>query len=132
LGDYSLVNGAWIICEAAVTIGDHTLISWNVVLMDSYRLPFDRAERRRLLERVPFVQGRRIAGAIPAKPIHIGPNVWIGFGACVLPGITIGEGAIVGACSVVTEDIAPYTMVAGNPARAIRRLNFTGNNHHAI
>lgn len=132
LGDYALVHGAWIICEAAVTIGDHALISWNVVIMDSYRLPFDRAGRRYLLERIPLGLPRRITGAIPARPIHIGCNVWIGFDACVLPGVTIGEGSIVGARSVVTEDVAPYTLVAGNPARVIRPLNFTGNNDHAV
>ncbi|MFO1434433.1 MAG: acyltransferase [Candidatus Competibacteraceae bacterium] len=132
LGDYALVHGAWIICEAAVTIGNYTLISWNAVIMDSYRLPFDRAERRRLLERLPFVQPRLLSGAIPARPIHIDSNVWIGFDACVLPGVTIGEGSIVGARSVIAEDVAPYTVVAGNPARVIRHLAFTGNNDHAI
>lgn len=132
LGNYALIHGAWIICEAAVTIGDHALISWNVVIMDSYRLPFDRTERRRLLERVPFALPRHLTAAAPARPVHIGCNVWIGFDSCVLPGITIGDGSIVGARSVVTEDVAPYTVVAGNPARVIRHLDFTGNNDHAI
>ena len=47
LGEYALVHGARIICDSAVEIGDHALISWNVVLMDTYRIPFDPAERRR-------------------------------------------------------------------------------------
>jgi acetyltransferase-like isoleucine patch superfamily enzyme len=51
--------------------------------------------------------------------VTIGDRVWIGFRAIVLPGVSIGEGAIVGACSIVTKDIAPFTIVAGNPARAI-------------
>ena len=131
LGDYALVHGAWIICDAAVEIGDHALISWNVVIMDSYRVPFNPAERRRLLERVPFILPRRITAAVQARPIHIGCNVWIGFDTCVLPGVTIGAGAIVGARSVVTGDVAPYTVVAGNPARVIRHLDFTGSNDHA-
>ncbi len=51
--------------------------------------------------------------------ITIGNHVWIGCRAIVLPGITIGDGAVIGAGSVVTKDVAPYTIVAGNPARPI-------------
>lgn len=50
----------------------------------------------------------------------IGNDVWIGHGALILPGVTVGDGAIVGAGAVVTADVAPYTIVAGNPARMIR------------
>jgi acetyltransferase-like isoleucine patch superfamily enzyme len=55
--------------------------------------------------------------------VIIGDRVWIGYRAIVLPGVTIGEGAVVGAGSVVTKDIAPYTIVAGNPARKIGDRN---------
>ena len=66
----------------------------------------------------------RVATAsVLAQPIRVEPNVWIGFDACVLPGVTIGEGSIVGAKSVVTRNVPPYTVVAGNPARAIRQLD---------
>jgi acetyltransferase-like isoleucine patch superfamily enzyme len=122
LGDYALVHGARIICDAEVEIGDYALISWNVVLMDSYRVPFDPVERRRELELVPTRQPRCFDTDVPARPVRICRNVWIGFDACVMPGVTIGEGAIVGARSVVFEDVAPYTVVAGNPARVIRKL----------
>ena len=122
VGDFALVNGAWIISDSLVEIGDYCLISWRVVLMDSYRVPFDMAARRRLLERIPLGSPRRIPSDAPARPIRIGRNVWIGFDACVLPGVTIGEGSIVGARSVVMEDVPPYTVVAGNPARIIRSL----------
>ena len=54
-------------------------------------------------------------------PITIGSNVWIGGGAIILPGVTIGDDAIVGAGSVVTRDVPPGGMVAGNPARPRRR-----------
>ena len=59
--------------------------------------------------------------------IKIGDRVWIGYRAIVLPGVTIGEGAVVGAGSVVTRDVADYTIVAGNPARPIgeRRRDLT-------
>ncbi|MEQ8820776.1 MAG: CatB-related O-acetyltransferase [Sumerlaeia bacterium] len=51
----------------------------------------------------------------------VGNDVWIGFGATVLPGVSIGDGSIVGAGSVVTRDVEPYTIVGGNPARPIRK-----------
>jgi maltose O-acetyltransferase len=52
-----------------------------------------------------------------AVPVRIGSNVWIGGGAIVLPGVSIGDDAIVGAGSVVTRDVPPGTTVVGNPAR---------------
>ncbi|MEH1975656.1 MAG: DapH/DapD/GlmU-related protein [Nostoc sp.] len=53
--------------------------------------------------------------------VIIGDRVWIAYRAIILPGVTIGEGAVVGAGSVVTKDIEPYTVVAGNPARFIKK-----------
>ena len=56
------------------------------------------------------------------KPIVIADNVWIGGRAVIFPGVTIGEGSIVSACAVVTADVPPYSIVAGNPARRIGAL----------
>jgi acetyltransferase-like isoleucine patch superfamily enzyme len=56
------------------------------------------------------------------KPVKINDRVWIGFNSIILKGVTIGEGGIVGAGSVVTKDVPPYTIVAGNPARVIREI----------
>jgi phosphonate metabolism protein (transferase hexapeptide repeat family) len=53
--------------------------------------------------------------------VHIGHDVWIGHGAIVLPGRSIGTGAVIAGGAVVTKDVAPYTIVAGNPARPVRR-----------
>jgi acetyltransferase-like isoleucine patch superfamily enzyme len=122
LGDYALVHGARIICEAAVTIDDYALVSWNVVLMDSYRVAFDPDARRESVRQVPELRPRRIEALAPGRPIRVGRAAWIGFDSCVLPGVTIGEGAVVGARSVVVADVEPFTVVAGNPARLVRRL----------
>jgi acetyltransferase-like isoleucine patch superfamily enzyme len=122
IGDYALIHGARIICDAEVEIGDYALISWNVVIMDSYRVSLDPAARRWELAQVPGRERRFLAADAEPRPVHIGRNVWIGFDSCVLPGVSIGEGSIVGARSVVTADVAPYSVVAGNPARVIRRL----------
>lgn len=56
-------------------------------------------------------------------PVTIGDRAWVGYRAMVLPGVTIGEGAVVAAGAVVTRDVAPYTIVAGNPASEIGKRN---------
>ncbi|MEX6506682.1 DapH/DapD/GlmU-related protein [Jiella sp. M17.18] len=55
------------------------------------------------------------------KPVTIGNDVWIGHGAVILPGVTVGDGAVIGANAVVTKDVPRYTIVAGVPAKPIRR-----------
>jgi len=122
VGRFCLLNGAWMICDGQIEIGDYALISWNVVLMDSYRVPLDPQARRSSLHQMRGPIHRRPMTQAEARPIRIGRNTWIGFDCVVLPGVTIGEGSIVGARSVVYEDVPPYTMVAGNPARVIRAI----------
>ena len=58
-----------------------------------------------------------------ARPIVVGDYVWIGAGAIILPGVTIGEGAVVAAGSVVTKDVAARMVVAGNPAKPLRSVD---------
>jgi acetyltransferase-like isoleucine patch superfamily enzyme len=130
LGEYALVHGARIICDSEIFIGDYALISWNVVLMDTHRVPVNTLERRKELELVPTRQLRLACADVPARPIRIERNVWIGFDACVLPGVTIGEGSVVGAKSVVAENVPPFTIVAGNPAGVIRRLDAGEKRRH--
>jgi len=92
---------------AAIEIGDDLQMAPAVQLYTAYH-PLDRAARA--------------AGWEAAKPIRIGSGVWIGGGAIVLPGVTIGDGCVVGAGSVVTRDLPPGTLAAGNPARIVRSL----------
>jgi protein CpsI len=61
--------------------------------------------------------------SLNSKPVTIGNNVWIGESVCVLPGVTIGDGAIIGALSNVTKSIPAYSMAVGNPAKVIKRYN---------
>ena len=60
-----------------------------------------------------------------SKPVKIKKNVWIGESVCILPGVTIGKGSIIGALSVVTKDIPDYTIAVGSPAKPIKKYNFT-------
>ena len=92
--------------QGGIFIGDGTLIGHNVVLAT---LNHAKSPRNR-------------STMIPA-PIHIGRRVWIGSNATVLPGVTIGDGAIVAAGAVVTRDVPENTIVSGMPARVMRRLS---------
>jgi acetyltransferase-like isoleucine patch superfamily enzyme len=65
---------------------------------------------------------RRNAGLEKALPITIGDNVWLGGNVSVLPGVTIGEGCVIGAGSVVSRDIPPYSVAVGSPCRVIRKV----------
>ena len=123
LGEFAFVSSARIICDVEVEIGDYALIGWNVVIMDTYRVSLESAMRRHELERSSLHSERRLEGPGTARPVRIGRNVWIGFEVCILPGVTIGEGAVIGARAVVGENVLPFTVVAGNPARIVRVLD---------
>jgi acetyltransferase-like isoleucine patch superfamily enzyme len=123
LGRCALLTAALVICDEQIEIGSHALISWNVVIMDSHRVPTDPTVRGELLKRIAATPDRRLPdGQGAAKRVRIGNNVWIGFDCVILPGVTVGDGAIVGCRSVVDRDVEPYTVVGGNPARVIKRL----------
>ncbi len=104
VGNFNLT----ILDEADVIIGDNVFIGPNTSLCTIIH-SFTPEERNR--------------GIMRARPIAIGNNVWIATNVVVLPGVNIGEGAVIGAGSVVTKDVAPFTLVAGNPARKIRDID---------
>jgi acetyltransferase-like isoleucine patch superfamily enzyme len=122
IGKFSLIHGAWFICDSGIEVGDYCLISWNVVFMDTYGVSSNPEERRSQLEAVPFARPRRVSRNASAKPVRIGRNVWIGFDSVILPGVTIGDGSVIGARSVVIEDVPPFSVAAGNPATIVRKI----------
>lgn len=104
IGDQSsLGDGAWVYCLDRISIGKNCCIGEGVRLLtgshDVASPSFD----------------------LVTKPISIMDNVWIATGATILPGVTIGEGAVVAAGAVVTKDVAPWTVVGGNPAKFIKK-----------
>jgi acetyltransferase-like isoleucine patch superfamily enzyme len=121
-GAFSLTNGTQFVCDEEITIGTGCMLGWNAVIMDTFRAPLDPVARRVVLERVPTSSPRRLLGEVETAPVRIGSNAYIGFDAMVLPGVNIGDGAIVGSRSVVRDDVPPHTVVAGNPARPVKRL----------
>ena len=92
---------------AEVTIGDRVQVAPAVQIYTAEH-PLDAAARATALE--------------SARPVHIGDDAWLGGGAIILPGVRIGAGSVVAAGAVVTRDVPPATLVAGNPARPLRRL----------
>jgi phosphonate metabolism protein (transferase hexapeptide repeat family) len=123
MGDYSyVVNDAQI---TYTTIGKFCSIA-AMTRINPGNHPMHRATQAHFTYRasayfpgesddVDFFDWRR------AHHVSIGNDVWIGHGAVVLPGRQIGTGAVIAAGAIVTKDVAPYTIVAGNPARVIRR-----------
>lgn len=89
-----------------IDIADDAMIGPNVSLITSGH-PIEPSQRRE---------------AVLAKPIRLERNVWIAAGATILGGVTVGENSVVAAASVVTRDVPPNTLAAGNPARVIRSI----------
>ena len=121
-GAFSITNGTQFVCDEEITIGTGCMLGWNTVVMDSRRVPLDPAARADLLRRVSTTTHRRLLGDVEPQPVRIGSNVYIGFDVMVMPGVSIGDGAVVGSRSVVWDDVEPYAMVVGNPARVVKRL----------
>lgn len=104
--------------RSSVSIGNFCSISRDVIFLS------DGGHHTQLVTSFPLEMlfpGDDVPARPLKGPITVGHDVWIGHSAIILSGVTIGNGAVVGAGSVVTEDVAPYYIVAGNPARFIRR-----------
>ncbi len=124
VGSYTILNGTIIICNDSVSVGSHCLIAWGSVITDTWA-NFETAgieKRRGILRRAAGDAARRLLPIGVARPVVLEDNVWVGFDAVVLPGVRIGRGAIIGSKTIIAEDVSPYAIVAGNPARTIRYL----------
>ncbi|CAN5454852.1 nodulation O-acetyltransferase NodL [soil metagenome] len=110
-----------------VYIGDHTLVNYDCILMDCAEIHIGDhvliGPRSQLITGLhPMDMEARASGLESATPIRIDNHAWLAANVIVLPGITIGEGAVVGAGSVVTKDVSPRVFAAGNPCRVIREI----------
>ncbi len=111
IGENFFANSGLVILDTArVNIGNNVLIGPQVGIYAAYH---------------PLDVNTRTAGLEAAKAITICDNVWIGGHASILPGVTIGEGAVIGAGSVVTHSIPPQVVAAGNPCRIIKHIENT-------
>ena len=120
VGNRCFLSQGVISIAEGVEIGNDVLISWGVTITDhnSHSLKFS--------ERQQDVGDWRVSHknwiGVKVGKVVIQDRAWIGFHAIILKGVTIGEGAIVGAGSVVSKDVPSFTIVAGNPARVVREL----------
>lgn len=119
-GKWCFVNyGATFLDANTITFGDFVAVAPNVqFITDTHPV---RPEERF----VPPQEGDELPFRVMnyALPIQVGNYVWIGAGAIIMPGVTIGDGAVVAAGSVVTKDVEPRMIVAGNPARVLRSVD---------
>ena len=128
VGDRTFIGGGHFISINSISIGADVMFSWGCTIIDNDAHSLDWKER--VTDVLDWKKGmdEKKLGAyknwanVESAPIIVEDRSWIGFNVIILKGVTIGEGAVVAAGSVVTKDVAPYTLVAGNPARFIREL----------
>jgi acetyltransferase-like isoleucine patch superfamily enzyme len=103
-------SGAVLVANQSIEIGDRVLLGANVFVLDNDFHPLDPEHRR------------TNPTDAASQPIVIEADVFVGMNSVILKGIRIGSGSVVAANSVVTRDVAPNTLVAGNPAKMVRRV----------
>lgn len=117
------------ICELGsnITIGDNVFINFGCIIFDMGEVTI--GDNAMFGPRVgiyttnhAFDAEERIANVVVSKPIHIGNRVWLSADVKIVQGVTIGDNSIIGAGSVVTKDIPPNVIAAGNPCRVIRKI----------
>jgi len=118
VGDRCFIGSSLLVCHTSIKIANDVIISWGVTIVDHDShsvLP-----EHRIRDVVDWAHGRKGWTQVRIAPVTIDDQVWIGFGACILKGVHIGRGAVIAAQSVVTRDVPPGAIVAGNPARIVR------------
>ncbi len=110
-----------------ITIGENFFANFNLTILDEARVTFGNdfffwANFLFYTACHPLDPTTRNTGAEWAEPVTVGNSVWIGGGATLLPGVTVGDCSVIAAGAVVTRDVEPWTLVGGNPARVIKRL----------
>ena len=123
IGEYGYIGEQSKIWSAAsISIGNRVLISHNVNIFDSLTHPVNPKMRHEQFKKI--ISNRHLNEIdLQEEAVCIKNDVLIGCMSIILKGVTIGEGAIVGAGSVVTKDVPPWTIVAGNPAKIIREIS---------
>jgi acetyltransferase-like isoleucine patch superfamily enzyme len=125
IGNRTFLGRSHLICYRNLTIGDDVIVSWGVTIVDHDSHSLNWMERQN--DVLDWSKGRKNWAVVAHAPVTIADKAWIGFNVSILKGVTIGEGAVIGACSVVTRDVPPYSVAVGNPARIMRSLNRVSN-----
>jgi len=127
IGEHSFLGSnsrLWV--QQRITVGNFVLIAPRVDIFDNDSHPLDAMLRRE--DTINHLEFRRAMNwtHVAAADVVIEDDVWIGTKSTIMKGVHLGRGAVVAAASVVTRDVPPFTLVGGNPAREIRRLDGTG------
>ena len=128
IGNRTFIGGGTFICIDEIQIGDDVMFSWGCTVADNNSHSHIWAERKNdVLDWKKGIDENKLGfykdwENVKYAKIIIKNKAWIGFNSIILKGITIGEGAIIGAGSVVTRDVPDWTIVAGNPAKIIREI----------
>lgn len=112
-----------LVCASEVTIGENVLVMGGCLMMSRGGITID--DGAMIAANVQLISNNHDLhdhALLVCKPVHICRNAWIGAGATILPGVTVGENAVVAAGAVVTKDVAPNTVVGGNPAKLIKTI----------
>ena len=120
IGERTFIGASTLVCAESIDVGNDVLVSWGCTVVDHNSHSLAWSDRSRDVEQ--WYEGRKDWTPVDRAAVRIGDKAWIGFNAIILKGVTIGEGAVVGAGSVVTRDVSPWTVVAGNPAKSIRLI----------
>lgn len=130
IGERVHIGASTFISVNGIEIGDDVTIAWGCTVYDHNSHSTDWRQRRSDTSRE--VSDLRMGSSsiankdwscVKSMPITIQDKAWIGFNCIILKGVTIGEGAVVGAGSVVTKDVESWTVVGGNPAKVLKRLD---------
>lgn len=120
IGDWCYVGpGSKIWSMSSVHIGDRVFISHGVQIFDNNSHSLSAGERHDRYRELRTVGRHLKQEQVTAKAVIIEDDVWLGFNVAVMKGVTVGRGAVVGACAVVVDDVAPFSVVVGNPARQV-------------
>lgn len=121
IGARSFVGLGLMSIAECIEIGDDVMISWGATIVDHHSHSLRSRERINDVER--WIGGHKDWSGVKIAPVRIDNRAWVGFNVSLLPGVVVGEGAIIGACSVVTRSIPAWTIAAGNPAHVLRELD---------
>ena len=117
IGDRTFMNATLSVAES-ISIGDDVLMAWGVTVLDHNSHSTSFSKRAKSLSDLKL--GKKDWSHVKTGSVKISNKAWIGFNSIILKGVTIGEGAVIGAGSIVAKDVPDWTIVAGNPARVIR------------
>lgn len=129
IGNNNYIGNSNIICRSSIIFEDNIFVAWGSYFYDHNSHSIDYRERENDIQqqlkdyrgKLLFIENKNW-DVVDTAQIRVCSNAWIGMNCIILKGVTIGQGAIVAAGSVVTKDVEPWTIVGGNPAKLVKSI----------